>query len=122
MKFDTKVVRAGITPDPTTGSIVPPIYQSPTQFLTRPMRRTVEGPTSHYEPTSPRSCHRGSRNGSTSRGKRPARTAKRSRRAYPRPPPCSTFRPDCRVSLIATCPPLVFPNAMSVIVLSMFTP
>lgn len=33
MKFDTKVVRAGITPDPTTGSIVPPIYQSATFVL-----------------------------------------------------------------------------------------
>ena len=33
MHFDTKVVRAGISPDPTTGSIVPPIYQSATYVL-----------------------------------------------------------------------------------------
>jgi len=33
MKFDTKVVHAGVTPDPTTGSIVPPIYQSATFVL-----------------------------------------------------------------------------------------
>ena len=33
MKFDTKVVHAGITPDPTTGSIVPPIYQTATYVL-----------------------------------------------------------------------------------------
>jgi len=33
MKFNTKVVRAGITPDPTTGSIVPPIYQTATYVL-----------------------------------------------------------------------------------------
>lgn len=33
MKFDTKVVRAGISPDPTTGSIVPPIYQTATFVL-----------------------------------------------------------------------------------------
>ncbi len=33
MKFDTKVVRAGITPDPTTGSIVPPIYETATYVL-----------------------------------------------------------------------------------------
>ena len=33
MKFDTKVVRAGITPDPTTGSIIPPIYQTATYVL-----------------------------------------------------------------------------------------
>jgi cystathionine gamma-lyase len=33
MHFDTKVVRAGITPDPTTGAIVPPIYQSATFVL-----------------------------------------------------------------------------------------
>ena len=33
MKFDTKAVRAGIQPDPTTGSIVPPIYQSATFVL-----------------------------------------------------------------------------------------
>ncbi len=33
MKFDTKVVRAGIEPDPTTGSIVPPIFQTATYVL-----------------------------------------------------------------------------------------
>ena len=33
MKFDTKIVRAGIKPDPTTGAIVPPIYQTATYVL-----------------------------------------------------------------------------------------
>ena len=33
MKFDTKIVRAGIEPDPTTGAIVPPIYQTATYVL-----------------------------------------------------------------------------------------
>jgi len=33
VKFDTKVVRAGITPDPSTGSIVPPLYQTATYVL-----------------------------------------------------------------------------------------
>ena len=33
MKFDTKVVRAGIVPDPSTGAIVPPIYQTATYVL-----------------------------------------------------------------------------------------
>jgi len=33
MRFDTKVVRGGITPCPTTGAIVPPIYQSATFVL-----------------------------------------------------------------------------------------
>ncbi|MCZ6577164.1 MAG: PLP-dependent aspartate aminotransferase family protein [Acidiferrobacterales bacterium] len=33
MKFDTKVVRAGIKPDPATGSIVPPIYETATYVL-----------------------------------------------------------------------------------------
>ena len=33
MKFATKAVRAGIQPDPTTGAIVPPIYQSATFVL-----------------------------------------------------------------------------------------
>jgi cystathionine beta-lyase/cystathionine gamma-synthase len=33
LKFDTKVVRAAITPDPTTGSILPPIYESATFVL-----------------------------------------------------------------------------------------
>lgn len=33
MKFDTKVVHAGITPDPTTGSIIPPIFQTATYVL-----------------------------------------------------------------------------------------
>ena len=33
MRFDTKCVRAAIRPDPTTGSIVPPIYQSATYVL-----------------------------------------------------------------------------------------
>ena len=33
MKFDTKVVHSGISPDPSTGAIVPPIYQSATYVL-----------------------------------------------------------------------------------------
>ncbi|HUF37234.1 MAG TPA: PLP-dependent aspartate aminotransferase family protein [Anaerolineales bacterium] len=33
MKFATRAVRAGITPDPSTGSIVPPIYQTATYVL-----------------------------------------------------------------------------------------
>jgi cystathionine gamma-lyase len=33
MRFDTRVVRGGITPDPTTGAIVPPIVQSATFVL-----------------------------------------------------------------------------------------
>ncbi len=33
MKFDTKVVHAGIKPDPATGSIVPPIYETATYVL-----------------------------------------------------------------------------------------
>ncbi|MBT3220689.1 MAG: PLP-dependent transferase [Proteobacteria bacterium] len=33
MHFDTKCVRAGISPDPTTGAIVPPIYQTATYVL-----------------------------------------------------------------------------------------
>jgi cystathionine gamma-lyase len=33
LKFDTKVVRAGINPDPTTGSILPPIYETATYVL-----------------------------------------------------------------------------------------
>jgi len=33
VKFDTKVVRAGISPDPTTGSILPPIYETATYVL-----------------------------------------------------------------------------------------
>lgn len=33
MRFDTKCVRAGIRPDPSTGAIVPPIYQSATYVL-----------------------------------------------------------------------------------------
>ena len=33
MKLDTKIVRAGINPDPTTGAIVPPIYQTATYVL-----------------------------------------------------------------------------------------
>jgi cystathionine beta-lyase/cystathionine gamma-synthase len=33
MKFATKAVRAGIQPDPTTGAILPPIYQTATYTL-----------------------------------------------------------------------------------------
>ena len=33
MKFDTKCVRAAIHPDPTTGAIIPPLYQSATYVL-----------------------------------------------------------------------------------------
>ena len=32
-KFDTRCVRAGVEPDPTTGAIVPPIFQSATYVL-----------------------------------------------------------------------------------------
>ena len=33
MKFDTKVVQTGTTPDPSTGAILPPIYQTATYVL-----------------------------------------------------------------------------------------
>ncbi len=33
MRFDTRCVRAAIQPDPTTGAIIPPIYQSATYVL-----------------------------------------------------------------------------------------
>tara|TARA_B100000029_G_scaffold450188_1_gene473964 strand:- start:1004 stop:2146 length:1143 start_codon:yes stop_codon:yes gene_type:complete len=33
MKFDTKLIRSGIKPDPTTGAVVPPIYQTATYVL-----------------------------------------------------------------------------------------
>lgn len=33
MRFDTRCVRAAIEPDPTTGAIVPPLYQSATYVL-----------------------------------------------------------------------------------------
>jgi cystathionine gamma-lyase len=33
MKFDTRAVHAGYTPDPTTGAITPPIYQTATYVL-----------------------------------------------------------------------------------------
>ena len=33
MRFDTRVVRGGVRPDPTTGAIVPPIYQTATYVL-----------------------------------------------------------------------------------------
>jgi cystathionine gamma-lyase len=33
VKLDTKIVRAGIRPDPTTGAIVPPIYETATYVL-----------------------------------------------------------------------------------------
>ena len=33
MKFETKCVRAGQSPDPTTGAIIPPIYQTATYVL-----------------------------------------------------------------------------------------
>ena len=33
MKFDTKVVQAGMTPNPTTGAILPPLYQTATYVL-----------------------------------------------------------------------------------------
>ncbi len=33
MKLETKCVRAGQAPDPTTGAIIPPIYQTATYVL-----------------------------------------------------------------------------------------
>lgn len=35
MKFDTRVVRAATEPDPTTGAILPPLYQTATYVLER---------------------------------------------------------------------------------------
>ncbi len=57
MRFDTKVVRGSIAPDPTTGAIVPPIYETATYVLeevgrtkgydytrsSNPTRATLEG-------------------------------------------------------------------------------
>ena len=36
MKFDTKVIHAGITPDPSTGAIMTPIYQTSTYVQDEP--------------------------------------------------------------------------------------
>lgn len=33
MHFETKVVRGDIQPDPTTGAIIPPLYQTSTYVL-----------------------------------------------------------------------------------------
>ena len=33
MKFETKIVRGNIQPDPTTGAIIPPLYQTSTYVL-----------------------------------------------------------------------------------------
>ncbi len=63
VKFDTTVVRAGITPDPTTGSIVPPIYETATFVLeevgrdkgfdytraSNPTRQVLESNLAHIE-------------------------------------------------------------------------
>ena len=63
VKFDTTVVRAGIEPDPTTGSIVPPIYETATYVLeevgrdkgfdytrsTNPTRQVLESNLAHIE-------------------------------------------------------------------------
>jgi len=35
VKFDTKVVGAGIKPDPTIGAIIPPFYEMATYVLDR---------------------------------------------------------------------------------------
>jgi len=63
MRFDTKVVRGSITPDPTTGAIVPPIYETATYVLeevgrtkgfdytrsSNPTRATLEGALASVE-------------------------------------------------------------------------
>ena len=63
MRFDTKVVRGAISPDPTTGAIVPPIYQTATYVLeevgrtkgydytrsSNPTRATLEGALASVE-------------------------------------------------------------------------
>ncbi len=63
MKFNTTVVRAGIEPDPTTGSIVPPLYETATYVLeevgrdkgfdytrsSNPTRQVLESNLAHIE-------------------------------------------------------------------------
>ncbi len=70
MKFDTRVVRAGISPDPTTGAIVPPIYQTATYVLdevgkdkgfdytrsTNPTRQVLEANLAAIEGGAPGVC------------------------------------------------------------------
>ena len=36
IKFDTKVIHSGLETDPTTGSIITPIYQTSTYVQSRP--------------------------------------------------------------------------------------
>ena len=63
MRFDTRVVRGAIHPDPTTGAIVPPLYQTATYVLeevgkdkgfdytrsSNPTRATLEGALANVE-------------------------------------------------------------------------
>jgi cystathionine beta-lyase/cystathionine gamma-synthase len=70
MRFDTKCVRAGIKPDPTTGAIVPPIYQTATYVLeevgrdkgfdytrsANPTRQTLEGALAGVEGAGYAAC------------------------------------------------------------------
>lgn len=70
MRFDTKCVRAGIHPDPTTGAIVPPIYQTATYVLeevgrdkgfdytrsSNPTRQTLEAALAGVEGAAHAAC------------------------------------------------------------------
>ncbi len=89
MKFDTRVVRAGITPDPTTGAIVPPLYQTATFRIddnseydyTRsgnPTRRVVEDQLARVEGGS--SAFAFSSGTAATEIRRPARSSAGSRR------------------------------------------
>lgn len=71
MRFDTQVVRAGISPDPSTGAIVPPIFQSATYVLpevgrnlgfdytrsSNPTRKTLESSLAALEGAKFASCY-----------------------------------------------------------------
>ncbi|MBW2523658.1 MAG: PLP-dependent transferase [Deltaproteobacteria bacterium] len=70
MRFDTKCVRAGIKPDPTTGAIVPPVYQTATYVLeevgrdkgfdytrsSNPTRQTLEAALAGVEGAAHAAC------------------------------------------------------------------
>ena len=51
MKFGTKTVHAGVSPDPTTGAIMTPIYQTSTYVQASPGDHNVYEYSRSHNPT-----------------------------------------------------------------------
>ncbi|MBK9174749.1 MAG: PLP-dependent transferase [Flavobacteriales bacterium] len=56
MKFGTKAIHAGVEPDPTTGAIMTPIYQTSTYDAEAPSDRRAASAAARHNPLAQPLC------------------------------------------------------------------